>query len=778
MNLTGVLLEGSLKRDALGLLSFIGLSWILVPFQAYASLKALFEKKEGGWVRTPKSGRVTESLERFHLARLMPWELPRRKRGQSKPSSGTGRATAAAVVVLTAAGIITVGALSIRAAATSGITPETDLAVPALLGTMVPLLILALGWLRLRRRMTALILAFTLGLGTNVVFLAHAVPAAAVTDNSSVFTFANTTAYSWPSLDMKQHYTPSSSTATNCPGSAGYNWQCAWTSDMFTTGQTMNAGTAQSDLYLENNPGVLFSSASGNGANTNTCTMTKPSPIADGDVMLAACVFRGGTGTTVTSVPAGWNLVSSRIDNGTTISLIVYSHVVASAASEPASYVWNLGASVKLNWVIVDYLGVDTSTPIDVAAGQATPSSNDHAAPSVTPTAANGTLVTFHSAAMCSFFNPPPGMTERKESTFCTQANSSNDALEASDLSLGAIAPTGTQTASLSSGNGPAVGATMSVVLKASTVARTCNVSVQLSKPIRYRSSDSNIATNATSITINKPAGVVDGDVMVVSISFIGITFPSLPAGWTQVRVATNGGSGVAVFVKAASGEPASYTFGTSAASNLAAGISAYIGVHNVTPVDADNGGTLGNFTSVTTVTPATMLVVSSFKGNGAVPITWTPPTGMNERVDRVSAAATFVSVEQADALWAPAAASGNRIAVPSDATQPVAAATVALRPASALIGSATAAITSPLTTSLVSTSFATSAVTFATGDFLQFDVYAPNDSINCGSSLSYDSTGAPSKLTVATIVPEGVAGLLLLAPALPFGARWWKRRR
>src|SRR5207248_10590529 len=60
MNLTGVLLEGSLKRDALGLLSFIGLSWILVPFQAYASLKALFEKKEGGWVRTPKSGRVTE----------------------------------------------------------------------------------------------------------------------------------------------------------------------------------------------------------------------------------------------------------------------------------------------------------------------------------------------------------------------------------------------------------------------------------------------------------------------------------------------------------------------------------------------------------------------------------------------------------------------------------------------------------------------------------------------------------------------------------------------
>src|SRR2546430_2879864 len=123
MNLTGLLLEGSLRRDVFGLLSFIGLSWILVPFQACASLKALFEQKEGGWVRTPKSGVVTETLERFHLARLMPWELPRRKRGQNKPSSGTGRLAATAAVVLAAAGVITIRAPSIRAAAASG-TPS------------------------------------------------------------------------------------------------------------------------------------------------------------------------------------------------------------------------------------------------------------------------------------------------------------------------------------------------------------------------------------------------------------------------------------------------------------------------------------------------------------------------------------------------------------------------------------------------------------------------------------------------------------------------------
>ena len=106
-----------------------------------------------------------------------------------------GRLAAGGVVVLGAAGIITVGALSIRAAATSGATTENDLIVPAVIGTAVPLLVLALGWLRLRRRMTAIVLAFTLGLGTNVVYLAHAVPAAAVTDNSSVFTFRNTSSF-------------------------------------------------------------------------------------------------------------------------------------------------------------------------------------------------------------------------------------------------------------------------------------------------------------------------------------------------------------------------------------------------------------------------------------------------------------------------------------------------------------------------------------------------------------------------------------------------------
>jgi hypothetical protein len=93
-------------------------------------------------------------------------------------------------------------------------------------------------------------------------------------------------------------------------------------------------------------------------------------------------------------------------------------------------------------------------------------------------------------------------------------------------------------------------------------------------------------------------------------------------------------------------------------------------------------------------------------------------------------------------------------------------------------LGSATTVLGSIASPTLQSISIPTSAATFATGDRLVFELSVPNDAANCGVRLSYDEATVPSKLTVATIVPEGVLGLLLLAPALPFGARWWKRRR
>src|SRR5207245_636969 len=47
-------------------------------------------------------------------------------------------------------------------------------------------------------------------------------------------------------------------TPSICANPASFNWACSWTSDTFTSGQTMNAGTARADLYLSNNPTPLL----------------------------------------------------------------------------------------------------------------------------------------------------------------------------------------------------------------------------------------------------------------------------------------------------------------------------------------------------------------------------------------------------------------------------------------------------------------------------------------------------------------------------------------
>jgi len=69
MNLVGLFLEESEEKDYLGLLSFVILSYILAPFQAYASVKGFLEKEEGPWFRTPKTGRITDIFERGRFYR-------------------------------------------------------------------------------------------------------------------------------------------------------------------------------------------------------------------------------------------------------------------------------------------------------------------------------------------------------------------------------------------------------------------------------------------------------------------------------------------------------------------------------------------------------------------------------------------------------------------------------------------------------------------------------------------------------------------------------------
>jgi hypothetical protein len=74
MNLSGLVLEGAPGRDLTGILGALATSYLLVPFQAWAALKGLFERNEGPWFRTPKTGRITDPVWPLRrLGKLRRW---------------------------------------------------------------------------------------------------------------------------------------------------------------------------------------------------------------------------------------------------------------------------------------------------------------------------------------------------------------------------------------------------------------------------------------------------------------------------------------------------------------------------------------------------------------------------------------------------------------------------------------------------------------------------------------------------------------------------------
>jgi hypothetical protein len=79
MNITGIFLEKSTRKNLSGVFSCIVAGYVLTPFLAYSSLKGLFENREGGWVRTLKTGKITELILKPQFRKVIRKLLPKRK---------------------------------------------------------------------------------------------------------------------------------------------------------------------------------------------------------------------------------------------------------------------------------------------------------------------------------------------------------------------------------------------------------------------------------------------------------------------------------------------------------------------------------------------------------------------------------------------------------------------------------------------------------------------------------------------------------------------------
>lgn len=164
---------------------------------------------------------------------------------------------------------------------------------------------------------------------------------------------------------------------------------------------------------------------------------------------------------------------------------------------------------------------------------------------------------------------------------------------------------------------------------------------------IAFRSADKNWGSSVSSLTINKPAGTVQNDVMIAAIGVHPNTeIVTPPAGWTLVRrmdnANPNANSLVVYLLVAGGSEPANYQWTFNTSTGAAGGIQTFSGVDTTTPINVENGqctlaGSCATLTfshatpSVTTTVANTMVVTAHALYSAA---NWTPPAGMTEGFD------------------------------------------------------------------------------------------------------------------------------------------------
>lgn len=113
--------------------------------------------------------------------------------------------------------------------------------------------------------------------------------------------------------------------------------------------------------------------------------------------------------------------------------------------------------------------------------------------------------------------------------------------------------------------------------------------------PVPFIGKDTAFRSSAgTSITVNVPAGVEDGDLLILHIGIHDVAAAGITAtGWTSIRSDHNaGGANSFLFYRVASSEPASYSPSWGASRYAAAAITAWRGVDPSDPIGGHNGQT------------------------------------------------------------------------------------------------------------------------------------------------------------------------------------------
>jgi prepilin-type N-terminal cleavage/methylation domain-containing protein len=191
----------------------------------------------------------------------------------------------------------------------------------------------------------------------------------------------------------------------------------------------------------------------------------------------------------------------------------------------------------------------------------------------------------------------------------------------------------------------------------------------------------------ATGLTINRPAGVTAGNVMIAVFVIGAKPGVKVPTGWTLIRDTQNKANfEQATYRKVAgSSEPASYTFQPKAGSpKMRGGIVAYSGVDTTTPVDKEmekhaDKGNVATSPSFSTTSNKDQIINAVTFGSTNAGGTITPDSSLpNERYD---VNPSTLSHDFADGVQQQAGSTGIKTALPSGSATGWISSLIALKP-------------------------------------------------------------------------------------------------
>jgi hypothetical protein len=176
---------------------------------------------------------------------------------------------------------------------------------------------------------------------------------------------------------------------------------------------------------------------------------------------------------------------------------------------------------------------------------------------------------------------------------------------------------------------------------------------------VAVRASSTPTSSATTTLVVNVPAGVQNGDTLIMLVVVAGAAHTPTQASWTQLDAGTTGPS-VATFWRIAASEPGSYNVTIPATNNSTGVMIAYSGAHATTPINQHGALNRTTVTPVTatTITPSVdncMILFACGEGSTAA---ITTPAGYNSEQNGLGGGSLLVVL--ADLLQTTATATGS----------------------------------------------------------------------------------------------------------------------